>query len=367
MHQVSYFDTWLYFLIAFVFLYLINRSTDKRLNEKYGQIAFLIIYAFAFFRYDFGNDYRAYWNLAEGRMGGEMEDYVKPLEIISYAIVKFVSVIHFPPLLFMIFSTICLFSYRFVIKRYSSCQAFSWYFYFTFPLLFFQDCSTVRQSGAMAMFFLAYPFLDNGKWFKSIVFFTIGVMFHQSALFCFVLLLLPLYKKIGFMSNIVLLLMSLVGGKVVEILITDYLASLGIVDGLDFYLNNKFDGYNTFQYVLYAIAVINMLFYKKLSIVNCKNVEYITLVNIGICMYNLFSFETQTAIRSCAFFLLFQLLLIPSYRYVIGGGVKIANFTILFVMFLLQLMVVSIYISAYNNRILENSVYSPYKFWFNYI
>lgn len=365
MHNASYLDIWIYFFIAFVFIVLISKSVDKKTNEKYGLIAFYIIYCFAVFRYDIGNDYRSYWQTF---LGNGSERTVEPL---SGLIINFVQLFKFPPLGFFIFATISLCCYRYVIKRYSSSQTLSWYFYFAFPSLFFQDCSTLRQAGAMGLFFVAFALIDNKKYIKGIIFLFLSVAFHYSAIICFIVLFLPLLRKIRLPINVVLFIGSFLIGSFVEDFFINYIVGLDLLfsSKLEWYVNAEFSGNNSFQYVLYAINIANFIFYKSLCKIDSRASTYITLVNIGLCLYNIFQFETQTAIRFSTFFMLFAVLLIPMYISILSkytNSPQLSGILLCLVLFLLQLSLVIIYINAYNNGVLDTPVYTPYKLWFNH-
>lgn len=365
MHHASYIDTWIYFLIGFVFWGLTNRSTNKRSNEKYGQIAFLIIYLFAFFRYDFGNDYKSYWQMFIGN-GQE-----RKLEPISGAIIDLVSFLQFPPLGFIIFSTISLLCYRYVIKKYSSSQTLSWYFYFTFPPLFFQDCSTLRQAGAMGLFFVAFSFIQNRKYFVSFCLILLAISFHYSSVIGLLILLTSLFKKFSRKLNATLFILSFFVGKILERLVSILVIGSDnlFANKLEWYINADFSGNSTFQYVLYMFNLLNLLYWKELNKMDPYAKLYITLINIGFILYNVFQFETQTATRFMAFFVLFGTLLIPAYRDLLSMSLKrpISHAFLCSIMFLLQMILVSLYINAYNSRILDNPAYIPYQFWFNHI
>lgn len=364
MHSASLIDTWIYFLIAFVFLVLVSKGANKAKMRKCGQIAFVIIYLFAILRYNIGNDYRAYWLMVTEPF---RED---DLELLSGGIIELVYHLKFPPLVYIFFATISLFSYRYVLVRYSSNQALSWYFYFTFPLLFFQDCSTLRQAGAMGLFFLAFAMMDNKKYINALILVILAVLFHNSAYACILILGLPLYKKWGLKINIVLLIGSFFAGKFVEGFILSYFEGWGVAERFLYYVNQKMDGFNSFQYVLLVLNIINLLFYKPLCKINPRNALYITLVNIGICLYNIFQIESQTAIRLACFFLLFELIIVPYYVDLMKmiGLPKIGAMIVLWsVMFALQLMIVVIYINAYNKGVLESAVYTPYQIWLFHI
>ena len=360
MHSVSYFSTWIYFVIAFMFLELISQGNNKAKMRRCGQTAFLIIYLFAILRYNIGNDYHSYWLMVTEH------DMIDKLELLSGGIIDFVYYLGFPPTVFIIFSSICLFSYKYVISRYSSNQALSWFFYFTFPLLFFQDCSTLRQSGAMGCFFMAFAMMDKKDYVKTLLFVILAVLFHNSGYVCLLVFFLPLFKKVDLKVNIVALVASLFAGKLVERLVVSYLAGWGVADRFLYYIDQEMTGFNSFQYVLYGLNILNLLFYKSLCKLDPRNALYITLVNVGLCLFNVFQIEAQTAMRMAAFFLLFELFIVPYYIGLLvktGMTKRFATVALWGIMFALQLMMVVIYISAYNKGALDTAVYTPYRLW----
>ena len=325
--------------------------------RKYGNIAFLLIYLFAIFRYDIGSDYHAYWQMVT--VGSD-----KTRELLSGFIIDFVSYVEFPPLIFIIFSTISLLSYKTVIDKYSSLRALSWYFYFSFPVLFLQDCSTIRNSAAMAFFFLAFVFADKGEYLKAVVCMAISPLFHDTGYISFGFLFLPLVKRIDLKLNILFFVASFFAGSLVEKLVVSYLAGLGVGDHFMRYVSAESGGLNSLQIVFYFINISNLLFYKKLTKGYPSNALMITLANFGMCLYNILRIEPISAIRFYCYFIFFEAILIPYYRNIFARFVSsksFANLVLVILMFSLQLMMVIRYISV------NNSDLAPYRVWLNYI
>lgn len=357
---ISYFSCWIYIVIGLIFLIQILKSNSGN-SKKSSGLCFLVIYLFAFFRYEIGYDYTTYWNIVTNV--GEARDDFEPL---SQIIITFVKDIGFPPLVFIIYSTISLLSYKKVIERYSTLPALSWYFYFSYPMFFIQDCSTIRQSAAMGLFFLTYMYIDIGHTKKALLTTLIASFMHSSGISALLLFFTPICKKISLKSNIIMLCASFFAGKVILTVITQYLAGVAMVQRFLYYTELDMDGFVIFQYIMYAIVLVNFVFYNKLILIDKRNALYITFVNAGLCFYNLFLFESQTAIRMANFFMLFELFILPSYipvlRHVIKEQrtIKCLLFT---AMFTLQLLMVCTYIKGYNNRTVDRGTYVPYKTW----
>lgn len=361
METVTLFDIWIYVLLTLIFLKLCLESRQTNLQKK-GDIAFLVIYIFAILRYNIGYDYHAYWDIASNSSATAREEY----EFLSNLVIEVSRFCSFPPLLFAIFSSISLCAYRKVLKSYSRFPALSWYFYFAYPLFFIQDCSTVRQSAAMGLFLLTYYLIDRGKFKYALASSVCAYLFHNTGLITIVLFALPFIKKVGIKVNIVIFIATFFAGRLVESLVLSYFSNYAIAQMFLSYVDRDMGGMNTFQYIMYAMNIVNFLFYKSHKKYDVKNLEFITLVNIGLCLYNLFQFESQSAIRLANYFVMFELLLLPAYYNFLTKYIKsrsVAILAIVFLLFSLQIVMIKTYIDAYNAKQIEYPAYVPYKLW----
>lgn len=364
MHHETLLSSWVYWVICFLFFALANRCDNYKKRALCETISFFIIFLFAVLRYDIGNDYLTYWN------AGELGNATRNYELISGAIIDLAFYLRFPPLIFIVFASVSLFGYRRLIRAKSSNPPLSWYMYFTFPLFFLQDCSTVRQAGAMGLFILGYSYIEDKKIWIAILCLILSVFFHTSAAIGFLILFKPLYEKLNVKFSVLLLILCAISGKVIEKVILGYLGNTLLGDKFEYYLQGENPGFNTMQYLLYFIFVANILFFNKLIKDNSRNKVYINLFTIGVAIYGLFTIEPITAIRFSTFFFMFEIMLIPSYKNIIAQFVAskpFANGAIICLMFALQMTLINIYINAYNTGVMERPVYVPYKTWLNHI
>ena len=70
------------------------------------------------------------------------------------------------------------------------------------------------------------------------------------------------------------------------------------------------------KYIIVGLNILNLLYWKKLVSVFKDNTLYLNLVNVGTCFWLLFNFDKTMSLRTASFFLLFSILLIPSYLFV---------------------------------------------------
>jgi len=360
----SFFDLWPYILLMF-FLWL-SLSVEKTIGEK---IAFISILLFAICRYRVGWDYVAYETLMKS------DDAIN-YEFLSKFILSFSRKIHFYPFAFIIFSTISLTLIRLMLKKYSSYASLSWVIYFTFPLYFFQDLGTIRQSVALAIIFYSFHLFQCKKYFRCLILILIATLFHLSAIMGFIVFLFY-FIKLNRKYNIILFISGIIISQFCtfyissnSLFISNFLSHTFLASKLEFYINNSVVAYRltSFLYLFWIIEVLCLILYNKLVEYDYRNKSYITLSNFGIFFYGILQIiDPTTAIRFCLMFIIFWLLLLPSFLYIvpivkmnqIKTFIYLISFSVLFYM-------MSIYINACSG-VMENACYVPYRFWWNHL
>lgn len=360
----SVFDLWPYILL--MFLFIVSLSTSKKVGET---IAFMSIYLFAICRYRIGWDYIAYESLIKSTSDINYEFFSKL--ILSYS-----RHINFYPLAFFIFSTISLLLIRFMLNNYSSYPALSWLIYFTFPLYFFQDLGTIRQSVALSIIFFSYHFFLKKQYLLCLSLIFLASLFHISAIMGFIVFAFY-FVKLNLKYNIVLFIFGIIISQFCslfissyQVIISNFLSHTFLSSKVEFYLDNSLVAYRltSFLYLFWIIEFLCLLFYKKLVNYDFHYKSYITLSNFGIFFYGILQvIEPTTALRFSLMFIIFWLLLLPSFIYIVPiTFYKFSKFFIYFLSFSLLFYMIGIYINACNG-IMENACYLPYRFWWNYL
>ena len=121
------------------------------------------------------------------------------------------------------------------------------------------------------------------------------------------------------------------------------------------------------QYINDAINLFNFVFWDRLVSVHKNNKYYLTFYNIGICLWNVFlPFDSTLAMRLSTFFLIYIILLAPSYKLIwkrkyckLAGQLS----TLFFVAFLLS----SFYIVTATSVPGQHLSYLPYQTVFYHI
>lgn len=332
---------------------------------------FYIIFLFAICRYNIGYDYPGYWSLIK-------DCDIERFEPLSKLILLLSHLLDFPPLAFAIFSSISLFCINYVLDKHSSDKSLSLVFYFSFPLLFLQDLSTIRQAAAMGVIFLMGSLWIQGKRLYSLFCLFIATLLHNSAIVGCIFFVNPLLSRQSKYLHFIIFVLSFLP---IQTLIFNLIVSLfpesTAVNRLISYVNLETASLNSFQYIFYAINLINLMFYDRLSRISYDNITYISIVNIGVILFNLFSFEPQTAIRICLLFFIWQVVLIPSYKILVSQFINknnsikycehLATNIIMLICFTLFFIYLYIYYKSYNAKIILLPTYFPYDFWWNNI
>lgn len=345
-------DLYPYFILYFIFIILL--LSNKRIDTGKAKIAFLTLLFFEICRYNVGWDYMSYVDIFNG---GEAEIVNSRFEPLSKLFMIIAIKLDFYPMLFILFGLTHLSLLAFTIKKMSKEQVLSWTLYLLIPGFFLWDLSTIRQATATAFIFCSFYFLHQRKYLFYFLLVAIASCFHVSAIYGFTMIFIS-KLKLSQSLNWCLFIFSFFLGNVV----IGMLPHLNILR-LNYYLDMDSKATTSILNLFYyAINVVILLHYKKLINIDSMNKIYIQLSNWGVVTFNLFLFEPITSTRLSAFFLIFWILLIPSfvkiykYKFIVLASFFFVNFSYLL-----------IYLNAYNSRILDKVSYIPYDFWWNHL
>ena len=107
------------------------------------------------------------------------------------------------------------------------------------------------------------------------------------------------------------------GNKVIYLRLISYLSRIEPQRGL-------------MSIIVFFIGFINLLFWKKLISINNQNSDYLRLINLGVFFWGLFSFNVTLSLRISSYFLIFILLLVPSFIPLFKKKVAARSMIILF-------------------------------------
>lgn len=310
MYFFSYFDLLPWIFLLFIVLYLYKRNPNSNKSKK----IFYIIWFFCSIRYGIGYDYFSY---KEGCLGMWPDYSYEGIEPLARNLMLFCGKTLHYQVFFIVTSFLCLYPVYKVSNKASINPTIALVVYLLFPNLFLESLSTIRNSVAFSLVlysFYLYNFSKNKlAKYISFVFIVIAMGFHMSAIVGF--LIYPLsHFCIGKKYNILFWISSFFIGAFISSLLVQYLGG-NVVQRLMAHMEKQATGGQSLTYAINLVAIINFIFWKKISKENNDNQKLLTLVNVGICFWNMFLFIDSTlALRISSFFTIFMTLLYANTR-----------------------------------------------------
>jgi hypothetical protein len=348
-------DLWPYILIACIFLFC-HLYKPKNSNK----IFFITLLIFCILRYDVGWDYIEYVRVIES---GYVNIVDSRYEFLSKYFFLIGSYLSFYPIVFAIFSFLTLRIFYISVSRYSINPLLSWLVFYSMPLFFFASLSTIRQSLAMLIVFFSYRFVLEKKYIYFLITIIISMLIQPSAIVGVLILPIMIFP-VGKLINIILFICSFYIGSMIISFIDN--SDLFLLTRLKIYIGLEGVKAQLLNYLYYAFGIFNLLFYDKLVKIDPKNKAIITLINSGLILLNLFSFESVTSLRISAFYLLFLVYLIPSYTRIFNKqSSRIIENVLVSGFISLSFFYLYIFINGYNNGVIDKVSFLPYRFWFN--
>lgn len=285
----------------------IKRDTPKRLKKL---LVFSIV--FASMRYGIGYDYFSYKHSIEGELG---EYALLRWEPLAQYLAHFCA--HIDSQLFIIITSILsLVPIYYVTKRMSHSPQFSMGLYLLFPMFFLEAIGVIRNGVAYSVSLLTFYFLYKGNFKSALLCFLVSLGFHFSSLI--MIILLPfLYFLNRKQYHWLFYIISFMGVKFILPIIMSFTSSFSLAELFLTKLENENSGGAIMNVLVNAIGLFHLFNWDKISNYSSINKVYLSYINIGVCLWNLFIPISQTsALRFSTFFLIYIILLWPSFLHV---------------------------------------------------
>lgn len=304
---------------------------------------FWLLFIFSSLRYGIGYDYFNYCEIIK------KGDNFEPL---SHILANIARKSHCIQIFFIINSFLAIYPIYYVAKRKSEDACFTLLMYYLWPILFLESLSIVRNASAYSFIFLAWYFIQQKKFLKGLIWVIVAGLFHYSgfvgiALFFFYAY--PLNKK----SLFCIFLISFIIGEEIHILMQglDYtIVESPIISKLLAYGNNGEDQGRFMKYIIIFISLLNIVYWNRLVRCNSQNKILLNLACFGGCLWVMLSFDKTISLRISSFFLIFQILIIPSY----------INIAMLYYRKIIRLLILVFFITYFSSGFIINILaYTP--------
>jgi hypothetical protein len=348
------------YLILFITAVFFGLNKIKNVNSA--KAISLLLVLFSSIRYGVGYDYYAYLDL----IGQKIADYnFERIEWLSKILMSIARSINFPQFYFIICAIFTIYPIYFISCRYSKYPSFSLLLYLLIPLFYLESFSIVRNAMAYSIVFFSIHFLYTKRYVLFCLIIIIAGGIHSSA---YIGLLLPLVYKFShsLKINISIFIISFCLSFSVLNILSNY-SNLSYANAIIYYaeIHGREQG-PYMKLIIYSLNILNLIFWKRLVIDNKNNHIYLSIVNIGTCLWIIFSFEGTISLRLSSYFLLFNILLIPSYLLIIKRRYSlIVKYAILIFFTLFFISSFYINIKGYVDKKSIRMSYLPYHTIFN--
>lgn len=296
-YSFSFFDLFPYIIFLTICFGLYEFKKNTRLIA-------IVLFLFMAVRVGVGYDYYSYKALVLREVSENSIDRIEPL---SRFLMDIAYNTHYQIFFVITSFIIVFFIYRSSIKL-SEDPSFSIIVYILFPLFFLEHLSIIRNGMAIIIVLYSSVFLLKKSYVKFLLCIIIASLFHKSALIA--VFFIPAINLKNRAWNLCLFILSFVLGK---FLINAIISSNISIEAVQSYiLNGHLDEGRTMMILINAIGIINLLKWHQVEAYG-KNIYLLPIINWGVCLFNIFSVEATLSFRLSSYFLIFEIIMFPTY------------------------------------------------------
>lgn len=170
---------WILFICIVVLLFAQHGKSVSRAGNLSSTIGVIFIIVISGFRFDVGYDYFSYYKILIPHLHHNALERIEPFSKILFYVADF---IHWPPMVFCLFSIFTYVIIFYVLKKYSHNYFFAVLTYIAF--FYLSSIDTIRQGLAIGIIIYAYRYLIARKWKSYLICCIIAYLFHKAAIIC---------------------------------------------------------------------------------------------------------------------------------------------------------------------------------------
>lgn len=182
---------WIAFYFVLFLLWGVYRTNH---SKKFFVAGFLLLFLFTAFRFDIGWDYHMYYTLAGGKNYGGLSMVSFHLSRMEPAVLFLLNLsesLKNPQLFFIVTSVIILLGVTVACFKLTRSPEIALMFFLSYPHMYLDSLSTIRQWCAIAIVYLALNPLLKGKKYLFVLLVLLASAFHSTALIFLGVLLVP--------------------------------------------------------------------------------------------------------------------------------------------------------------------------------
>lgn len=297
-------------MIFYFSLFLLILMSDLFSEKIRIAWVFILIFFVEAVRFDVGYDFLSYYSaIAYYNPVYELSESVR-FGPIHFYLIKLSHNLGFYQLYFIITSFITVFFINRATSKMSEDYLLSMILFLTIPFFFLMSMNFIRQYTAVAVIMYAVSFLKENKSSRFFCLFVFAFLLHFSSIIA--LPIYVIYRRLAWFSRPVVILLYILSffsfsicSKVIGLLLPQY------SHYLDLSQNNQ--GGELFQIFVSLIFIFCLFFWNRFY--NDRLIRfYFILFFVGVFIYNTFQPVGYTATRISYFYLIFLIILLPSFK-----------------------------------------------------
>lgn len=351
IYKFQWMDLFPYLLLVLVCILF---SFSKYKKRDCSTLIFVTLFLFSSLRWQTGYDY-----------GNYLESILSPgseekFEILVQWLISFSRKTHYQ-FFFIITAFLTLFPIYRLSKKYSLDPSLSLVVYLLFPIFHLESLSIIRNAVAFSLVTWALDEYLERSYIKAVLFYILAIGFHTSAI---IAILLVIIEKI-----------KLSRGVVISIYITSFFVSPIILSAVssiqsdfalfvkisNYALNGKVGAGDTMAILINCLGIFSLFYWKTLEKLGPYNYLWLLYCMFGVIFWNCFGFEGTLRLRISSFFLVYLILLLPSFKYVFKR-ISPSQMKSILTLFLLVVYMASFYININGHlKDLSKMSFLPYQ------
>lgn len=298
---------WIFFYIILFLFWGVSRTNH---SKKFFFISFILLFVFTAFRFDIGWDYHMYYALAGGKNYGGLSMLSFHMSRMEPAITFLLNLsenLNYPQLFFVLTSFLILSGLTFVCFKLTKSPELALMFFLSYPHMYLDSLSIVRQWCAVAIVYMALVPLMKGRKSMFVLLVLLASTFHFTSLIFLGVLFVPKKELSG--KFITILLVSILFFK--SLLVRFLLPYMGkyamyILEGVG-------EGGGKMVYANILLFIVLILLRRRVVNRDDSFNYFFNIVLVGASFSILLAGFGHVAFRVPMYFFLATILIIPYY------------------------------------------------------
>lgn len=297
-------------------LMLIIALCDKKIFPISKKVKFRFIYVVLFLimglRVGFGRDYEMYVDIYNIPYGFFDYRYFEPVWGILYEGLKYIG---FKSRMFIFITSGFIIWGVYKANRLYGVDLFVATLVFILSGIYFETSNTIRQCVAQVLVFLSLPYFQKGKIIEGSIYAISSFVFHNSAVFAILLLIISKFKYNRLLMMSVVIICCFYGQMMIDIVLQRVVPALAEYGKYQYDVSDFSDGVSSglLKFVYLSLSLLFIMYQGKMEKISPLYGRYaVNLFVFSICTYCMF-YSFQPVRRLFAYGFMFIMIAFPLF------------------------------------------------------